>query len=380
MTKSSASIVAPAEDCSPGARVTWTHESTTIRDGNGRSTVLRNGVDVETLALRRTPPADGAAPGAPSTWTLDLMQGTTSRARLHSPPWDFDRDHGPAEAARVSGLPLVQRAPALDSPPAPVEARPHGPALRLMLLSVIVVPLIYCVLLLVGPLRDQAWAWAAVTALSLPILLWVRVPPIVRRLGLSDRGEVVFRARPSTTLRSGAGSAVVRRRELLVVRTRRRSYALPLPGDACGPVELRPATWDDDEPAQLLVVRAASGHALATLLRSEWCSDGSEAELAAAIGVPFDPEPVTADVHGAVASVTDRAASPGRLLVLVSLTGPATLVSGLSTDQGAASVAAVVLGALNTVLGFGGGVARVVADAWSDRGRGRRRTEGGGRG
>lgn len=379
MTDRSATIVAPAEDCSPGARVTWTGESTTIRDGNGRSTVLRNGVDVETLALRRTPPADGAAPGTPSSWTLDLMQGTTSRARLHSPPWDFDRDHGPAEAARVSRLPLVQRAPALDTPPAPVEPRPHGPALRLMLLSAIVVPLIYCVLLLVGPLREQAWTWAAVTALSLPILLWVRVPPLARRLGLSDRGEVVFRARPSTNLRSSTGSAVVRGADLLLVRTRRRSYALPLPGDACGPVELRPAAWDDGQAAELLVLRAPSGHTIATLLRSEWCSDGSEAELAAAIGVPFDPEPVVPDARAAVASVTTRAASPGRLIVLVSLTGPATLYSGLSTDHGIASVAAIVLGVLNTLLGFGGMVAQLVADLWRGRG-GPRRARGDGRG
>ena len=379
MTDRSATIVAPAEGSSSVARVTWTAESTTIRDGNGRSTVLRNGVDVETLALRRTPPPDGSAPGTPGSWTLDLMQGTVSRARLQSPPWDFDRDHGPAEAARVSGLPLVQRAPALESPPVPVEPRPHGPALRLMLLTVIVVPLVYCVLLLVAPLREHAWSWVAVTALTLPILLWVRVPQIARRLGLSDRGEVVFRARPSTTLRASTGSAVVRGKDVLVVRTRRRSSPLPLPDDACGPVELRPATWDDGEPAELLVVRAASGHVLATLLRSEWCSDGSEAELAAALGVPYDPEPVAADVRGAVASVTDRAASPGRLLVLVSLTGPATLFSGLSTDQGAASVAAVVLGALNTVLGFGGMIVQVIADVRPGR-SGPRRAKGAGRG
>ncbi|MET0930910.1 MAG: hypothetical protein ABWX74_15425 [Aeromicrobium sp.] len=373
MTEGSATIVAPAPDCSVDASVTWTADSTTIRDGNGRTTVLRHGSDVETLALRRTPPPDGSAPGAVSTWTLDLMQGSTSRARLHSPPWDFDREHGPVEAARVSGLPLVQRAPALDSPPAPVDPRPHGSARRLVLATVIVVPLLYCLLILVPPLRENAWSWAFVTALSLPVLLWVRVPPLVRRLGLGGRDEVVFRARPSADHGSSSGATLVRHRGLTLVRTRRRSYPLPPLGDACGPAELRPADHGDGGPTHLLLVRAASGHPLATLLRSEWCADGSEAELAAAIGVPFDPAPVPADPRSGVASVMDRVESPGRLVVLVSLTGPVALASGLSTDQGLASGAAIVVGALNTVLGIGTMIVLLVAEHW--RGRpGARRT------
>jgi hypothetical protein len=370
VTEETATIVAPAQDCSPEAHVTWTAESTTIRDGNGRTTVLRNGVDVEALALRRTPPPQGSPPGAPSTWTLDLMQAGASRARFHSAPWDFDREHGVAEASRVSGLPLVQRAPALESPPDAIEPRPHGPARRLMLMSVVIVPLLYCVLLVVPVLREHAWAWALVTALSLPVLVWVRVVPLARRMGLGDRGDVVFRARPSVG--SPTGSAIVRQRDLMLVRTRRRTYSFPLPRDACGPVELRPAGWDEGGATDLLLVRAATERAIATLLRSEWCGDGSEHELAAALGVPYDAAPVTVDARPATASVMDRSSSPSRLIVLVSLTGPATLVSGLTTDQGLASVVAIAVGALNTVLGFGSLIAELMIVLWRDRSAARR--------
>lgn len=344
----SATIVAPHMGGSERAQVRWSRDTTRIHDGFGAETVLRNGVDVDTLALRRTPNKHGS-----TVWTLDLMQGEESRARFHSPPWDFDREHGPAQGSEISGLPLVQRNPKLANPPKATSPRRASRIGEVLAVAALLSPLASVVCILVPRLRDNPWVWVGVVACSLPYLVFARWP---RR----RNGNVVFRPRPAGLVSRGflKKGAITASDGLLYVRTAVQTFALPGPADVCGPRGLRPAS--DSSTGELLVLVADSGHVLATFPRIQWCSDGSEAELAEAVGAKWDPTPVDASSGGGVATGWGPSLRSNRPVIPASLPSLFAVMALMGPASGSGAPVAVAVGAVGILLGIVGTVVEIL--------------------
>ena len=226
-------------------------------------------------------------------------------ARLTAPPFGFDRERGPAALAERAGLPLVQRLPRLETEPRIVEPG-RSPAWLLALVAMSYAAVLWLTAHVVLDRRPQELLLAATALVAAGALVGWRVRS--RRA----RGRVLFRARPSTPVprRFAAGATVTTVAGALSVTNGSRSrWLVPLPGDDLGPVALRPGRLGDQRQGAVkrLALVAADGHVLLHLGRSEWCGDGSEAQLAAAIGVPWDPTPVKGlDMTG------DRGVSPCR--------------------------------------------------------------------
>lgn len=262
------------------AIVRSTPTQTVLRDGRGRRTRLVHGRDVDRLVLRRTPTPRGGV-----VWTLDFMRGAESRARLHAPPWGFDRTYGPAQLSAVSGLPLEQKAPMAEHPAPAMRAdareRMGGP----LLLVGYAGELVFAVDVVFGD-SSNPWLVIGLAAMAAALAAY-RIRTLV--LG---RATVVFRARPGGPVPRGfgRGARIERTGEALRVRTHLQTLTLPLPGDACGPSQLRPASRGHD--GEVVVVRTSSGRDLVALPRRDWCGGrpGSETDLAAAIDLRYDDE------------------------------------------------------------------------------------------
>lgn len=259
-----------------------------LDDGSSRRRIFEVGADVESLGLRRITP-DGAD-ATVRVWALDLMRDGQAVARLTAPPFAFDRERGPAALAERAGLPLVQRLPRLETDPRIVEPG-RSPAWLLALVAMSYAAVLWLTAHVVLDRRPQELLLAATALVAAGALVGWRVRS--RRA----RGRVLFRARPNTPVprRFAAGATVTTVAGALSVTNGSRSrWLVPLPGDDLGPVALRPGRLGDQRQGAVkrLALVAPDGHVLLHLGRSEWCGDGSEAQLAAAIGVPWDPTPV----------------------------------------------------------------------------------------
>jgi hypothetical protein len=348
-----ATITAPWTGATAGAMVRWTATETTIRDADGRQTVLRHATDVDRLALRRLP-----VEGHGNVWTLDLMLGDSCQARLQAPPWELDRDYGPAQAAAVSGLPLDQRPARLPHDPVPVDPAATRPWQRRLFLLAVLGTLGVLTLVVVPALRDSAWFIAAAGALALPFLVLERWP---RR----RRGQVLYRPRPSVPMPRGfvRRGAVVRDDDLLTIRTGGWSTSLPLPSDACGPRLLQRVSTGEDGSGgcEVVELRDAGGRTLFRFRRQEWCAKDADHDLAEALGVAHDRRIVPPGTNG-VGTRADGAIPRDNLPhAIASLPGVVGLPMALLVpgDSVAALVAVLLTGAV-LALGLVGEVVSLV--------------------